>query len=177
MQVAISQLPLVLKLVIRPQVHAFPIELSVLKFPFEIVSIRPFEGAFAVDDIGVHVAFVGVFDRLPLSVGCLCPGHLAMPVHLGIDESANVMPTIGPLELTVAFDLGVLELASVYVVLVLFSHAAASPSFNDLAPLLEAFTVDFLTCTECAGDLYLTKFELLNALASHLVSDPVSIVF
>lgn len=99
-----------------------------------------------------------------------------MSVHLGIDEATDVVSAVGPLKLTVAFDLGVFKLATIDVVLVLSCHTIVAAALHELTPLLESFSIDFLTLTEGACDFDLTKFELFDSLSPHLVSDPISVV-
>ena len=66
-------------------------------------------------------------------------------MHLRVYKVADIMTTIRPLELSKAFDLGVLKIPTVYEVLVVFDLALHVLTFNLLAPFLESFAVDFLT--------------------------------
>ena len=55
-------------------------------------------------------------------------------MHLGIDKITNVMSTIGPLKFSEAIDLGIDEVASIDVVLILLG-ASATLAFDELSPL------------------------------------------
>ena len=96
-------------------------------------------------------------------------------MHLRIDEVTDIVTTIGPLEFSEAIDLGIDEVASIDVVLILLG-ASAALAFDELSPLFEALPVHLLVGTEVTSYLDCSELEFLHALTSHFVSHPVAIV-
>ena len=88
------------------------------------------------------------------------PAHFALALHLRVDEVANIVPAIGPLELAVALDLGVFEVATIEKDLLSpgWPIWIASLLFMaDLLPFLVAFAVDDSSAVEVAADLNQTS--------------------
>ena len=105
------------------------------------------------------------------------PAHFALALHLRVDEVANIVPAIGPLELTVALDLGVFEVATIEKDLLSpgWPIWIASLLFMaDLLPFLVAFAVDDSSAVEVAADLNQTSVSCLDSMAFHLVLLPHS---
>ena len=89
-----------------------------------------------------------------------CPAHFALALHLRVDEVSNIVPAIGPLELTVALDLGVLEVTTIEKDLLSPSWPVWIASLllmADLLPFLVAFAVDDSSAVEVAADLHQTS--------------------
>lgn len=119
------------------------------------VSIIEVQGAVTVEDVGQELSLINdllaVFRR---------PAHFALALHLGVDEVSNIVPTVWPLELTVALNLGVLEVATI-------EEDLLSPSWPiwiaslllvaDLLPFLVAFAVDDSSAVEVSAHLNQTS--------------------
>jgi len=84
--------------------------------------------------------------------------------------------TIWPLELTEAVDLRIDKVASVDIMLVLFGQASPTRTSDYFTPLFKSFTLHLLISSEASGDFNCTEFKFLDALAAHLVLNPVSVV-
>ena len=101
----VSELAFVLEPRIRPAVSSFPIEESIIEFAFIRVAIALLKVSLALNDIGIHVAFVCVFELSSGSRVDIDPAHLAIAVHLRVDEVSYIVSAIRPLELAEALDL------------------------------------------------------------------------
>ena len=136
-----------------------------------------------MNHVRIHIAFVSILNLVGSLIGACIgvltsrfePSHLTVAMHLGIDKITNVVSTIGPLEFSEAIDLGIDEVASINVVLILLG-ASAALTFNELPPLFEALPVHLLVGTEVTSYLDCSELEFLHTLPSHFVSHPVAIV-
>lgn len=176
MQETIVELALKLELAVGPKVHPFPIEDCIFKLALVVISIGTFEDTFAVDDIGIHVALISVLDLLIRRVRLFIPCHLAVAMHLRVYEVSDIVTIVRPFELSISFDLGILEITTVDKVLVLLRCSRSTCVFDDSAPLLKAFSIDFLPVAKVASDFYCSPPQLFGSLSSHFVTHPVSIV-
>ena len=105
-----------------------------------------------------HLAFVNTFDPVGLR-----PRQLAVTVHLRIDEVADVVATVGPLENPVTADLTVQEVATVNVNAII------------IVPLFKTFTRD-LTFVKNAANVNLAAVHLFETLTFDLILDPLTFV-
>lgn len=119
------------------------------------VSVIEVQGTVTVKDVSQELSLVN--DLLTMFRR---PAHLALALHLRVDEVSNIVPAIGPLELTVALDLGVLEVATIEKDLLSPGWPiwiASLLLMADLLPFLVAFAVDDSSAVEVAADLNQTS--------------------
>ena len=98
-----------------------------------------------------------------------------MTMHLRADKISDVVATVWPFELTIAFNLGVFHLTAIDVVFILF-NCTRTYYFDESTPLLKSFAVNFLPVAEVSCDFNCSEFEFFYALAFHFVADPEAVV-
>lgn len=119
------------------------------------VTVIEVQGTVTMKDVSQELSLVD--DLLTLFRR---PAHFTLALHLRVDEVSNIVPAIGPLELAVALDLGVLEVTTIKKDLLSPGWPiwiASLLLMADLLPFLVAFAVDDSSAVEVAADLNQTS--------------------
>jgi len=111
-----------------------------------------------MNDIRQHFSFIDTFNPIRF-----CPRHLAVPMHLRVDEVSDVVPTVRPFKNPKPTDLRIYQISTV--------HEDASLIF----PLFEPFSIH-LSMIEMSTNLFLTIINLFHTLTFNRILIPITFV-
>ena len=157
-----------------PFVESFSRKFAVFELAFIMIAVLEVELARSMENVCQKLSFVHYF----LALGSH-PGHFTLALHLRVNETTDVMPTIRPLEFSVALNLRVVQISSVGVYFFrfyLFVRKVVLLIIFYPFPFFVPFAIYEISAIKKALNLDGAVVALLDSLAAHLVLFPASLI-